>query len=178
VYAGFGSMTTKDPARLTATVLDAAAQAGCRLVLARGWTGLGGSAALPHWCHIVDETPHHLLFPRMRAVVHHGGAGTTTAAARAGVPQIVVPHVLDQFYWAERVRKLGLGPEPVAANQVAVKGLAERLRAAPSFGPRAAGFGRGIRGRDGVEAAAGAIEAIAGGEPLGMGPYFSLGSSR
>ena len=59
---------------------------------------------------VVDDVPHELLFPRMAAIVHHGGAGTTSVAAWAGVPQLVVPHLLDQFYWGGRVAQLGLGP--------------------------------------------------------------------
>ena len=64
-------------------------------------------------CCFAGETPHAFLFPRLSAVIHHGGAGTTATAARAGVPQIVVPHVLDQYYWGNRVYRLGLGPAPI-----------------------------------------------------------------
>ena len=80
-------------------ITEAATRLGCRLVLQPGWADLGHNAQPPDWCHVIDAAPHPALFPRMAAVVHHGGAGTTTSAARAGVPQLVVPHLVDQFYW-------------------------------------------------------------------------------
>lgn len=108
VYLGFGSMTDPDPCVTTARLVDAVTAAGHRALLAAGWAGLGGGA-LPDGVMPIGTVPHAALFPRCAAVVHHGGAGTTTTAARAGVPQVVVPHVLDQFYWAGRVLALGIG---------------------------------------------------------------------
>jgi UDP:flavonoid glycosyltransferase YjiC (YdhE family) len=77
----------------------------------------------------IGAVPHASLFPRCAAVVHHGGAGTTTTAARAGVPQVVVPHVLDQFYWAARVRALGIGAVAGRRRGLAPAALAEAIRA-------------------------------------------------
>ena len=74
-----------------------------------------------------DLPDHAALFPRVAAVVHHGGAGTTTIAARAGVPQLIVPHLLDQYYWAERVRALGLGPPPLPRRRLDAASLAAAL---------------------------------------------------
>jgi vancomycin aglycone glucosyltransferase len=108
VYLGFGSMTDPAPAATTRLVLDAVARTGVRAILSQGWAGLG-EGPLPENVMTVGALPHPALFRRVAAVVHHGGAGTTTTAARAGVPQIVVPHLLDQFYWASRVADLGLG---------------------------------------------------------------------
>lgn len=108
VYLGFGSMTDPDPRATTAQLLGAIAASGQRALIGSGWAGLG-EGALPEGVLTIGSVPHASLFPRCAAVVHHGGAGTTTTAARAGVPQIVVPHVLDQFYWAERVTALGIG---------------------------------------------------------------------
>src|SRR6185503_15588467 len=106
--------------------LEAAEQAGSRLILSSGWTGLGLSRSnLPPWCRVISTVPHHLLFPRCAAVVHHGGAGTTTTVARAGVPQIILPHLLDQFYWAHRVKLLGLGPRSVRFDRLQAEGLAQ-----------------------------------------------------
>src|SRR5262249_11725270 len=96
VYIGFGSMPDKRAGRTTALFLEAARAAGTRVILSRGWAGFGegarGDDAL-----VVGPVSHALLFPRVAAVVHHGGAGTTSASARAGRPQVVVPHVFDQF---------------------------------------------------------------------------------
>ena len=74
----------------------------------------------------VNDLPHHLLFPKMALVVHHGGAGTTATAAKAGVPQIIIPHILDQFYWADRIHALGLGPKPIRRSKL----TGEKLKAA------------------------------------------------
>jgi vancomycin aglycone glucosyltransferase len=75
----------------------------------------------------VGSLSHARLFPRLAAVVHHGGAGTTTAAARAGVPQLVVPHLVDQYYWQERVFSLGLGPRVARRRGLKVETLAAAL---------------------------------------------------
>ena len=120
VYLGFGSMTDPDPRATTARLVEAVTTAGHRALLAEGWAGLGGGP-LPEGVLPIGTVAHASLFPRCAAVVHHGGAGTTTTAARAGAPQIVVPHVLDQFYWAGRVTSLGIGVEAPA--------LAEAIRA-------------------------------------------------
>jgi UDP:flavonoid glycosyltransferase YjiC (YdhE family) len=66
----------------------------------------------------------------MAAVVHHGGSGTTAAAAVAGIPQIIVPHALDQFYWAHRVEKVGIGPRAFASSKLTAERLARSIRRA------------------------------------------------
>ena len=95
-------------------------------MISRGWAGLAGDS-LPENVFAVGGVSHAPLFPRVALVVHHGGAGTTTTAARAGVPQVVVPHVLDQFYWARRVSLLGLGPPPLPRSRLCAEGLAATL---------------------------------------------------
>ncbi|CCH34065.1 glycosyltransferase [Actinosynnema sp. NPDC047251] len=105
VYFGFGS--TPATPELGAAVVAAARAVGRRAIVAGGWAGLTpDEGTLP-----IGETNHQALFPRVAAVVHHGGAGTTAAAARAGVPQVVVPRRYDQPYWARRVVALGIGTE-------------------------------------------------------------------
>jgi vancomycin aglycone glucosyltransferase len=127
VYIGFGSMLDEDPARTTREVLEAVRAAGVRALVSRGWAGLGGESLPPE---VLEMGPvsHGALLPRVRAMVHHGGAGTTHAAARAGIPQVVVPHILDQFYWADRVRALGLAPKPIKRSHLTASRLAEALR--------------------------------------------------
>jgi len=107
IFLGFGSMSDRNPAKTTAAIVEGARLAGKRIVVSRGWAGF----ELPddeQVCVVGDE-PHHLVFPRCAAVVHHGGIGTTHAAARAGVPQAVMPHLLDQFYTAHRLSLAGVG---------------------------------------------------------------------
>jgi UDP:flavonoid glycosyltransferase YjiC (YdhE family) len=166
VYLGFGSMPDRRPARTTALVLQALARAGTRAVLARGWAGLGAQAAGPD-LFVVDSVPHAALFPRVAAVVHHGGSGTTTAAARAGVPQLVIPHLLDQFFWGERVRTLELGPEPIPHRRLSAARLSRALRACldqPRYAERARALVPRLTG-DGLAAAADLVEAAARGAP-------------
>jgi sterol 3beta-glucosyltransferase len=95
---------------------------------AEGWAELGGGA-LPEGVMRVGGVSHPALFQRIAAAVHHGGAGTTTTAARAGVPQILVPHLLDQHYWAQRVQLLGIGPPPVRRRALTSDVLADTITA-------------------------------------------------
>ena len=128
VYIGFGSMTDPDPQRSTALLLDAIERAEVRAIVSAGWAGLG-AVSLPGHVEVVGAVDHSSLFRRVSVVVHHGGAGTTTTAARAGVPQILVPHVLDQFHWAARIQRLGVGPPPLMRRKLSADGLAQNLRA-------------------------------------------------
>jgi len=112
VYIGFGSMPSVDPTGQTEVIAEACAALGCRALVSAGWANLGGGVTSSR-IKTIGPVNHRLLFERVAAVVHHGGAGTTAATARAGVPQVVVPHIVDQFYWASRVEALGLGPPPI-----------------------------------------------------------------
>jgi len=98
VYIGFGSMSSKQPEETAKIVLDAIEQAGVRGVIASGWQGLSASD-VPDNVLVIDHAPHDWLFPKMAAVVHHGGAGTTAAGLRAGVPSVIVPTRGDQPFW-------------------------------------------------------------------------------
>lgn len=126
VSVGFGSMVDPDPRATARLVAEAAARARCRVVLSAGWAGLHGDDLGEHVL-VVGGLAHARLFPRVAGVVHHGGAGTTAAAARAGVPQCVVPHIADQFGHARTVHRSGLGPPPLARTKLRVDALAARL---------------------------------------------------
>jgi vancomycin aglycone glucosyltransferase len=106
VYVGFGSMPV--PAEASRTVIGAVRAAGLRVILSQGWAELGLIDDGPD-CIAIGDVNQQELFPRLAAVVHHGGAGTTVTAAAAGVPQVVLPMFSDQFYFAGRVRALGIG---------------------------------------------------------------------
>jgi vancomycin aglycone glucosyltransferase len=147
VYVGFGSMTDPDPGSTTRRLLDAIAGLGVRAVLSRGWAGLG-DGPMPEDVFVTGPVSHAHLFPHVAVVVHHGGAGTTTTAARAGVPQVVVPHVLDQYYWAKRVADLGLGPPPLARRGLEPAGLVRAVGetlAAEVIADRARALGSQLR---------------------------------
>jgi len=114
VFVGFGSMVSGSARPVVRLLARAARDIGCRMLVQAGWTGMRASDLdLPDGCMLIDAAPHDRLFPRVHAAIHHGGAGTTTAVARAGKPQLLLPHLLDQFFWAHRVRSLGLGPRGV-----------------------------------------------------------------
>ncbi len=161
VYVGFGSMPDARPDRTSRLIADAVAQAGVRALISSGWARLG-AGALPATLRLIGATSHARLFPRLAAVVHHGGAGTTTAAARAGIPQIVVPHGFDQLDWGRRVHERGLSPPPIAKTRLSAVALAEALRAATrdsAMRDRAARFA-GTLTRDGVARAIEHITAV------------------
>ncbi|MCD9194770.1 glycosyltransferase [Streptomyces albireticuli] len=117
LYFGFGS--GRVPEGLTRTVIDTARALGRRVVLSRGWADLSLVDDASD-CLLIGEVNQQALFPRVAAVVHHGGAGTTTAATMSGTPQVVVPQHFDQFHFAERVERLGIGArlsgEPTAGS--------------------------------------------------------------
>jgi vancomycin aglycone glucosyltransferase len=106
VYLGFGSMPVAEGT--SRTLIEAARTVGKRAIVSRGWADLGLIDQAPD-CIAIGDVNQQALFPRVAAVVHHGGAGTTLAAARAGAPQVVVPMFSDQPFWASRVRELGIG---------------------------------------------------------------------
>jgi vancomycin aglycone glucosyltransferase len=153
VYIGFGSMVDPDPARTTRELVAAVKAAGVRAILSKGWAGLGAEA-LPPEVLTIGSVSHRALLPRVRAVVHHGGAGTTHAAVRAGVPQVIVPHILDQFYWSERMYRLGVAPAVFTRKQLGARRMAEALRwcLRPEPLQRARELAAGLR-TDGVERA-------------------------
>lgn len=152
VYVGFGSMATRDPAATTRAVLAALAQAGQRGVLLTGWAGIADTD-LPESVYLLESAPHRWLFPRMAAVVHHCGAGTTAAGLRAGVPTVGVPFFGDQPFWADRIVEAGVGPPPVPHAELTAARLAYAIRVAATHAPmreRAAALGEAIRAEDGV----------------------------
>jgi vancomycin aglycone glucosyltransferase len=131
VYVGFGSMPGTDPRGTTFAIAEALAASGRRGVISSGWAGLG-RGGVPPGVFVIGPVPHAKLLPRVAVAVHHGGAGTTAAAARAGVPQVVVPHLADQFYWAHQVHRLGLGSRPVPRQSLTARSLARAIKAALS----------------------------------------------
>lgn len=124
VYFGFGSTSPKDPEQLTHLISRVTKDLRLRAVVQSGWAGLSSDED-----HIitVPSVPHQWLFPRMRAVVHHAGAGTTAAAANAGVPSVPVPMALDQPFWASRIHRAGAATEPIPARILNVRTLKTAL---------------------------------------------------
>jgi len=162
VYIGFGSMVDKEADELTRLVVDALRISKQRAVMLGGWTDLGGSG-LPDNILKVDHVPHDWLFPRVAAAVHHGGAGTTAASLRAGMPTVVVPFFADQPFWGWRVEKLGVGPKPIPRLKLTADKLAAAITRAvqdEEIKLQAAQLGEKIRTEDGVGNAVRAVEEI------------------
>jgi sterol 3beta-glucosyltransferase len=152
VSVGFGSMVGADPALLAELVRGAARDAGVRVVLLAGWGGLETGRS-DDAVFAIEAVPHEWLFARVAATVHHGGAGTTGAALRAGVPTVVVPFTMDQPFWGARVAELGVGPAPIPRRRLTRAGLAVALRVAVTdraMRARAAALGERLRAEDGV----------------------------
>ena len=163
VCVGFGSMSSRDPRQAADLVLHALEMSGRRAVILSGWDGVRG-VDLPETAYAVESVPFTWLFARVAAVVHHGGAGTTAAGLRAGVPSVVVPFFGDQPFWGRRVAELGVGPEPIPRQQLTAERLARAIRTAVTdreMGVRAAALGAKIRAEDGVGRAVEAIQDFA-----------------
>ena len=163
IYIGFGSMIAPRAPELVAQAVAAVRAIGRRAVIAGGWAALEAHIQEADDVITVDNVPHSLIFPKVAAAVHHGGAGTTTAAARAGVPQILLPHILDQYYWAHRVEVLGLGPPAVPVERVTVELLRDRMSRGvndPDIQDRVKRLAPLVRARNGVAAAVEKIEAL------------------
>jgi sterol 3beta-glucosyltransferase len=145
---------------MTALIVDALEKAGQRGILYRGWGELG-RVRLPPTILTVGSAPHDWLFPQVRAVVHHGGAGVTAQALRAGVPAIVAPFLGDQHFWAGRVAELGAGPAPIPQAQFSSARLAQAIASAihsDSMRERAAEIGRRLSAERGVARAVALID--------------------
>jgi sterol 3beta-glucosyltransferase len=152
VYIGFGSMGSRNPEATANLVLQAVEKAGRRSILLSGWGGLRAEN-VPDSVYLIDSVPHDWLFPRMAAVVHHGGAGTTAAGLRAGVPTAIVPFFGDQDFWGQKVKELGVGTAPIPRKQLTVERLAGAIQTAvsdPVMHQRAANLGTKIRNEDGI----------------------------
>lgn len=156
VYVGFGSMVSADPEAFTGHLLTSLRRSGRRAVLATGW----GALALPTGRQgpdilVIRDAPHAFLLPQMAVAVHHGGAGTTAAVARAGIPSVVLPFYGDQPFWARRLQAAGAAPPPLSMEALRRGGLPPALEQAlrPGMRQAAAALGRQLAAEDGVAVA-------------------------
>lgn len=153
IYFGFGSMTDEHVKKTTQMVLNIATKYGLRFLISKGWAGMGVEE-LPLGVHLLGKVPHPLLFPHVSAVIHHGGAGTTATAARAGVPQIIIPHLLDQYYWGHQIFTRKLGPKPITKEDLTEARLSRaifNILETHAYSHQANMIGQQLQIQDGVE---------------------------
>jgi sterol 3beta-glucosyltransferase len=161
VVASFGSMATGDATARGRAIVTAARSLGLRVLLVTGWGGL----ALPAECHgpdvlVVRSVPFDAVLPRAALAVHHGGAGTSHAVARAGVPAVVVPVTADQPFWAAQLHRQGVAAAPVPLRRLSTGTLVPAMRDALTRRERAAEVGRRMRREHGVQQALAVLESL------------------
>jgi vancomycin aglycone glucosyltransferase len=127
IFIGFGSMMFRPADELMSIFINAASKTRQRVVLGLGWAK-ASQRRVPKNCLVVKDVPYHKLFPLVKAAIHHGGSGTVSTVALAGIPQAIVPHFADQFYWAERLYQLGIGSRPVSIKNLTEDRLAGMIR--------------------------------------------------
>ena len=150
VCVSFGSMVYRDAEKIDKIVRAALAQTGNRAIILSGWSGIGSASS--NDLLYLDAAPHDWLLPRCKIVIHHGGAGTTAAGLRAGIPNIVVPFMADQPFWGRRVHAIGAGPRPLRVKRLSIQKLVQAIveAEAESVHPGARAIGQQIRSEDGV----------------------------
>ncbi len=162
VHVGFGSMAFEDSQATLRATLAAIKKVGARAILSAGWGGLTDET-MPDTVFAIDEAPHDWLFPRMAAIVHHGGAGTVGAAVRAGKPSVVTPFIVDQFPWARLLEARGVAPAPIPHRTLTAEALGEALTSAlhdQAMRRRAEDLGEQVRAENGVGRAVAVIERV------------------
>jgi sterol 3beta-glucosyltransferase len=127
VYVGFGSMVDHEREEAIQIIVEALQMTGQRGIILSDWSGFD-SDSLPDSILSIESAPHDWLFPQMAAIVHHGGAGTTAACLRAGVPSVIVPSFGDQFFWGWRIHELGIGAKPIPRKKLTTQKLADALQ--------------------------------------------------
>lgn len=159
VCVTFGSMINRQMGRLHSAVLEALKRTRQRAVVLTGW-GDWGIPTEGENLLTLESAPHDWLFPRCKLVIHHGGAGTTAAALRSGVPSMAIPLAGDQPFWARRLDALGVGPGSIPLRSVSAEALARAIvEAEPdAVRARAQAAGRALRSEDGVGRAVKLIE--------------------
>lgn len=154
ILIGFGSM---NDSRVVETITCAVAglrERGKRVVLLRGGSCFGGEEyEMDDDIYVTDEIPHEWILPRVAAMIHHGGAGTTAASVKAGIPSIVIPFFFDQLFWGRRLHALGVAPAPIAPERVTVESIGAAIKLIDRddrYAERVAVLSRQLATEDGV----------------------------
>jgi UDP:flavonoid glycosyltransferase YjiC (YdhE family) len=161
ICVSFGSMLNRNANKIDDIVRQAIRQTSNRGIILSGWGGLKHTASREIF--YIDSVPHQWLLPRCEMIIHHGGAGTTSAGLRAGIPNIVIPHTADQPFWGNRVHAIGAGPKPIPVKELSVENLTRAILEAKDsmLRRRAESIGQSLRREDGVGVAVSLIEKYA-----------------
>ncbi|KAJ4826730.1 hypothetical protein Tsubulata_020998 [Turnera subulata] len=159
IYIGFGSLPVQEPEKMTQIIVEALEQTGQRGIINKGWGGLGNLAEPKDFIYSLDNCPHDWLFLQCKAVVHHGGAGTTAAGLKAACPTTIVPFFGDQPFWGDRVHARGVGPVPIPVDEFSLPKLVDAINFMldPKVKERAVELASAMENEDGV---AGAVKAF------------------
>jgi sterol 3beta-glucosyltransferase len=157
IYVGFGSVgDPKSSHQTTSIVIEGLRRTGQRGILATGWGSMSKPEIVYDDMFFVENIPHDWLFPKMSMVIHHGGAGTTAACLKAGVPSIIIPYGNDQFAWGRKIFELGISSKPIPRKTLTAKKLSEAIQFAMNeeILTKAQKFGKLISSEKGTETAA------------------------
>lgn len=160
IFIGFGAMSSPEPRKTTDIIVEALAKTKQRGILQPGWGGLSNND-LPENIRVIDDIPFDWLFPRMAAVVHHGGSGTTAIGLREGIPTVVLPFMIDQFFFGNQVHRLGVGPSIIPQKRLTADRLAAAIEIAvydENMRRTAKELGKYIKAERGVEVAVEILE--------------------
>lgn len=152
-----GGADARETAKLT---IQAVERTGVRAIF-QGWPEVMKDLKLPSGTMSAGSIPHTWLLPRARCFVHHGGFGSTAAAFQAGIPALVIPHIIDQYFWGQKVFELGVGPQPIPRAKLTVENFAERLQNAATnegYLEKATELSTSIRSESGLSKAVELIE--------------------
>nr|WHU24140.1 steroidal glycosyltransferase [Anemarrhena asphodeloides] len=155
IYVGFGSLPVQEPEKMTRTIVEALDITKQRGIINKGWGGLGNLAEPKESIYLLDNVPHDWLFLQCKAVVHHGGAGTTAAGLKAACPTTIVPFFGDQPFWGDRVHARGVGPTPIPVDQFSLPKLVDAIKFMldPKVKDRANELAKAMESEDGVTGA-------------------------
>ncbi|XP_068664035.1 sterol 3-beta-glucosyltransferase UGT80A2-like isoform X2 [Aristolochia californica] len=155
IYIGFGSLPVQEPEKMTQIIVEALESTQQRGIINKGWGGLGNLATPKDFVYSLDNCPHDWLFLHCKAVVHHGGAGTTAAGLKAACPTTIVPFFGDQPFWGDRVHARGVGPAPIPVDQFSLPKLVDAIKFMldPKVKDRALELAKAMESEDGVTGA-------------------------
>ncbi|WJX49279.1 sterol 3beta-glucosyltransferase [Trifolium repens] len=155
IYIGFGSLPVQDPKKMTQIIVEALETTGQRGIISKGWGGLGNLTEPKDSIYSLDNIPHDWLFLHCKAVVHHGGAGTTAAGLKAACPTTIVPFFGDQPFWGERVHDRGVGPLPIPVDEFSLPKLIDAINFMldPKVKENAIELAKAMENEDGVTGA-------------------------